>query len=57
MARRYYNGSVRNLNTLIGSFPSNLIADRFGFVEAEYYEVDKAADRALPEVRFGEGGT
>jgi LemA protein len=57
MARRYYNGSVRNLNTLIGSFPSNLIAQRFGFVEAEYYEVDSAADRVLPEVRFGEGGT
>jgi LemA protein len=54
MARRYYNGAVRLLNTLIDSFPSNLVADRFGFMKAEYYEIDKAADRELPAVRFGE---
>ena len=54
MARRYYNGAVRLLNTLIESFPSNLIADRFGFAKADYFEIDKAADRALPAVRFGE---
>jgi len=53
MARRYYNGSVRLLNTLVESFPSNLVAGRFGFATADYYEVDKAADRVLPEVRFG----
>lgn len=56
MARRYYNGTVRNLNTLIDSFPSTLVARRFGFVKADYYEVDAAADRALPQVRFGEEG-
>jgi LemA protein len=54
MARRYYNGAVRLLNTLIDSFPSNLVADRFGFMKAEYYEIDKTADRELPAVRFGE---
>ena len=45
---------MRNLNTLVESFPSNLIARRFGFRRADYYEVDAAADRALPEVRFGD---
>jgi len=54
MARRYYNGAVRNLNTLVESFPSNLVAGRFGFRQADYYEIDEAADRALPEVRFGD---
>ena len=55
MARRYYNGAVRLLNTLIESFPSNLIAQRYGFVKADYYEVDNAQDRALPKVSFGRG--
>jgi LemA protein len=55
MARRYYNGSVKMLNTLIESFPSNLVASRFGFAKADYYEIDQAADRELPAVRFGEG--
>lgn len=53
MARRYYNGAVRLLNTLIDSFPSNLVAERFSFTKAEYYEIDQSADRALPKVRFG----
>jgi LemA protein len=56
MARRYYNGAVRNLNTLIESFPSNLIAGSFGFLKADYYETADAADRVLPEVRFGGTG-
>jgi LemA protein len=37
MARRYYNGAVRNLNTMIESFPSNLIANQFRFEKAEFY--------------------
>ncbi|NIA67836.1 LemA family protein [Pelagibius litoralis] len=53
MARRYYNGAVRNLNTLIDSFPSNLVAGPFGFRKANYYEVDSAADRTLPKVSQG----
>ncbi|SMF35970.1 LemA protein [Tistlia consotensis] len=52
MARRYYNGSVRELNTRIESFPSNLVARRFGFQPAEYYEVEHAGDRLLPKVAF-----
>ncbi len=52
MARRYYNGCVRNLNTMIESVPSNIIAARFNFQPAEYYEVDHAAERILPKVSF-----
>jgi LemA protein len=50
MARRYYNGAVRNLNVLAQSFPSNLIAGVFGFAQRDYFELADAADRAVPEV-------
>lgn len=52
MARRYYNGTARDLNTLIGSFPSNLVAGWFRFQQVEYYEVEHASDRILPQVSF-----
>jgi LemA protein len=50
MARRYYNGTVRNLNVLVQSFPSNLIAGLFGFGQRDYFEIADAADRAVPQV-------
>lgn len=52
MARRFYNGAVRELNTSVQSFPANLLAGAFGFRERAYFEVDMAS-RALPEVDFG----
>ena len=51
-ARRYYNGSTRNLNIAIESFPSKFVANMFKFVQAEFFENDDPADRALPEVAF-----
>jgi len=50
MARRYYNGAVRNQNVLIQSFPSNLVAGLFGFGPHEFFEVSEEADRAVPQV-------
>jgi len=50
MARRYYNGTVRNLNTLIQSVPSNFIADIAGFRPATYFELSEPGDRAVPQV-------
>ncbi|MCF6344406.1 MAG: LemA family protein [Devosiaceae bacterium] len=52
LSRRYYNGSVRNLNVLVESFPSNLIANAFKFIKAEYFELTNEADRAVPDVSF-----
>jgi LemA protein len=52
MSRRYYNGAVRNLNVMVESFPSNLVAGQFGFAKRDYFEIDDAADRAVPEVSF-----
>lgn len=51
-ARRYYNGSVRDLNTLIQSFPSNLIAQKYAFTEAQFFELDEEAARQVPQVDF-----
>ncbi|MDH3195484.1 MAG: LemA family protein [Hyphomicrobiales bacterium] len=52
MSRRYYNGAVRNLNVMVESFPSNLVAGQFGFEKRDYFEIDDEADRAVPEVSF-----
>lgn len=52
LARRYYNGSVRNLNTAVESFPSNVIANAFKFEKAEYFELENEGDRAVPQVKF-----
>ncbi|MEO6395374.1 MAG: LemA family protein [Devosia sp.] len=52
MARRYYNGTARNLNTSVESFPSNLVANTFKFDKAEYFEIEDAAERAVPTVKF-----
>ena len=51
MARRFYNGAVRELNTKIESVPSNFIAGPFGFKAKDYFDID-AADAAVPNVAF-----
>ncbi len=52
MARRYYNGAVRNLNIQVESFPSNIVANTFKFEQAEYFELENEAERAVPQVKF-----
>ena len=58
-ARRYYNAVVRDLNTLVESFPSSLIASASGFGLRAYFQIDEA-ERATPRVGFetkaAEGG-
>ena len=50
-ARRFYNANVRDLNTRIEVFPSNLIASMFGFGPEAFFEIDDA-ERAVPQVNF-----
>jgi LemA protein len=52
MARRYYNGAVRNLNTLVETVPSNLIARTFGFQQQTYFELADTGERLAPTVKF-----
>ena len=53
-ARRYYNAVVRDYNTLIESFPSNLVAGSFGFTKSEFFEPPPAAEAAAPRISFKE---
>lgn len=50
-ARQFYNDQVMLLNTLIGSFPSNVIARAFGFRAREFFDIDDPV-RAPSEVDF-----
>src|SRR6476660_5259707 len=50
-SRRYYNAVVRDLNTKIQSFPTNLLAGMFGFQTRQFFEVE-AADREPVAVKF-----
>ena len=52
MARRYYNGATRNLNVLVQSFPSNLIAGLGGFRQRAFFELADASERAAPQVKL-----
>jgi LemA protein len=51
-ARRFYNGNVKDLNTRIDVFPSNMIASMFGFQHADYFEVDSLEVKAPVKVSF-----
>jgi len=50
-ARRYYNAVVRDLNTKIQSFPTNILAGMFGFQQRQFFEV-AAGDREPVAVKF-----
>ena len=53
-ARRYYNAVIRDLNTLVQGFPSNLVASAMGFGERAFFQLDEA-ERAAPQVKFDGG--
>ena len=50
-SRKYYNGCVRQMNTAVESFPSNIIAGMFGFERKPYFEAESGAEKA-PKVEF-----
>ena len=51
-SRQAYNGVVRDLNTRIQTVPSSVIAGMFDFRPREFFEIEDAGDRAVPQVRF-----
>ena len=53
-SRRYYNGTVRDYNTLVGSFPHLIIANMYLFREAAFFEIEDEDERKLPEINFSE---
>lgn len=52
-ARRYYNATVRDLNTRVQSFPDVVVARPLGFGEAEFYEDGDPSIQTAPVVKFG----
>lgn len=51
-ARAMYNYSVRKFYTLVESFPSSLIALKFGFIKKQYFSLELATQRELPEADY-----
>jgi LemA protein len=50
-ARRFYNGVVMELNTAVQSFPSNIIANMFGFKSADFFQLGEADAAAKEPVK------
>lgn len=51
-SRRYYNGTVRENNTLVESFPSNVVANMYKFEKSPFFELQNIAEREVPTVKF-----
>ncbi|AWG20267.1 hypothetical protein FFWV33_01350 [Flavobacterium faecale] len=51
-SKRYYNGTVRDYNTAVESFPGILIAGAFGFAKKSFLELTDASVRETPKVKF-----
>jgi LemA protein len=51
-ARRYYNAVIRDYNTRVQSFPTNIIAGMFGFQTRQFFEVESPEDRQNVQVKF-----
>ncbi len=51
-SRRYYNGTVRDNNTYVMQFPSNVVARSFNFTTAEFFEIEDRAAREPVKVQF-----
>ena len=49
-SRRFYNANVRDINTRVEVFPSNLIAGIFKFTKEEFFEIEDAGVRLPPQV-------
>lgn len=51
-SRRFYNGVVRDFNTKVQQFPTNMISGMFGFAAREFFEIEDEAQRENVAVKF-----
>ncbi len=51
-ARRYFNGTVRNNNIFVKSFPSLIVANMFKFKEKEFFDLESIKDGIVPKVNL-----
>ncbi len=52
VARQVYNDTVLTFNNAIQTFPAVILANSFGFTAREFFEIEDAGDRAVPQVSF-----
>lgn len=52
MARRFYNGAVRELNIAVETVPGNIVAAIGGITQRQYFEIE-SANRAAPALNLG----
>ena len=51
-SRRFYNGNVRDFNTKLQVFPTNMIANMLGFKERDFFEIEDAKEKENVKVEF-----
>ena len=51
-SRRFYNGNVREFNTKLQVFPTNMIGNKLGFKPREFFGIENATERETPKVQF-----
>jgi LemA protein len=51
-SRRFYNGTVRDYNTKLQVFPTNLFATMLNFTKREFFGIDEKVEGAAPKVSF-----
>lgn len=51
-ARQFYNDQTMQYNNRIQMFPSNIVAGMFNFTQADFFEIENEAERAVPTVSF-----
>ncbi len=51
-SRRFYNTTIMDLNTAIGTFPTNIMAGAFGFQEEKFFEVNSEKEKEPIKVQF-----
>lgn len=51
-SRRFYNGNVRDFNTKLQIFPTNIIGNMLGFKNREFFEISNEVERENVKVSF-----
>ncbi len=51
-ARRFFNATVKDLNTAVETFPTSLFAKSFGFTQEKFFEVTLEAEKQPVAVKF-----
>jgi len=51
-SRRFYNGNVRDFNTKLQVFPTNIMAGMLGFKARDFFEIEEAKERENVKVSF-----